>query len=159
MGGGATPESYAEPKPSVPTLTRRPEAAYTGDMPWLEYLAVGIGGFVGAIARHGIGGFVQRQAGDGFPAGTITINLVGCFLIGTMAAIAETSEGLDERMRLVFMVGLLGSFTTFSTFGNDTFVLIRDGRFRIAIAYATLSVVGGLGAVILGRSTARFLGI
>ncbi len=127
-------------------------------MPLLDYLAVGLGGFLGAIARYGASGLVQRWAGDGFPAGTLAVNLIGCVLIGAMSAVAEGAGGLSEQTRLVIVVGLLGSFTTFSTFGNETFELLRDGRIRVAAAYVAGSVLLGLGGVLLGRLAARSLG-
>jgi CrcB protein len=126
-------------------------------MPLLDYLAVGAGGFIGAIARYGASGLVQRWAGEGFPAGTLAVNLVGCLLIGVMSSVAEGAEGLSETARLLLTVGLLGSFTTFSTFGNETFDLLRDGRMKTAAAYVTGSLVLGLIAVFLGRLGARSL--
>ncbi len=127
-------------------------------MALLEYMAVGLGGFFGAIARYASSGLVQRWAGDGFPAGTLAVNLAGCVLIGAMSAIAEGATGLPEQARLVLVVGLLGSFTTFSTFGNETFELLRDGRIRVAGAYVAGSILLGVGGVILGRFAARAFG-
>ncbi len=127
-------------------------------MPILDYIAVGVGGSVGAIARYATSGLVQRLAGDGAPLGTLAVNVIGCLMIGALSAVAEGATGLSEQTRLVVVVGLLGSFTTFSTFGNETFELVRDGRYRAATLYVFASVLLGLGAVLIGRLAARSLG-
>lgn len=127
-------------------------------MAWTETLAVGVGGCLGAIARHAIAGWVQRAYGGDLPAGTLAVNLLGCLALGFMAAIAEGAQGLSETARLTILVGLLGSFTTFSTFSGESLGLIRDGRWGAAMAYAAGSVALGVLAVALGRASGRALG-
>ena len=127
-------------------------------MAWAEYVAVGLGGTLGAIARYAISDAVQRAYGGDLPAGTMVVNLLGCLALGVLAAIAEGADGLSETARLTILVGLLGSFTTFSTFSGESLDLLRDGRMGAAVAYAAGSVALGVLAVALGRAAGRTLG-
>lgn len=119
----------------------------------LQILAVGVGGFVGAITRYGISTWVDAQAGGPLPAGTLTVNLVGCLLIGASLAAVESNPALAAYKPLV-VTGLLGSLTTFSTFSSETLGLLRDGNYGLAALYAGGSAVLGLGAVAVGRALA-----
>jgi len=119
----------------------------------LHFLLVGCGGFVGAVLRYGVGGLVHRSgAMAGFPFGTLTVNVVGCLLIGAAAAAAETRQLLVPEARLFLMVGVLGGFTTFSTFGYETLALARDGEALRAAVNVVTHVVLGLAAVWAGYS-------
>jgi len=122
-----------------------------------ELLAVGAGGFVGAIARYGLSGLVYRWFGESFPVGTLAVNLLGCLVIGLLSALSEDRQALSAHARLFVMIGLLGSFTTFSTFGYETVELLRSGSVKLALLNAVGSVVLGLAAVILGRTLFRLL--
>ncbi len=115
-------------------------------------LAIGLGGFVGALCRYGLAGLVQTAAGPRFPAGTLVVNVLGCFAIGALAALVEGRLALSPEWRLFLLVGLLGSFTTFSTFGYETLELLRAGSFPAAALNLGAHVVLGLGAVALGRA-------
>ena len=121
----------------------------------IQLLIVGMGGFVGAVARWGTGGLIQRVAGESFPAGTMAVNILGCFFLGLLMALVEVRESIPESMRLFIGIGLLGSFTTFSTFGNETLELLRSGSIHLALVNVIVSVVVGLGAVWLGRCLAQ----
>ena len=113
--------------------------------------AVGTGGFLGALARYGVSGVVHRIfAQTTFPVGTLTVNLAGCLLIGLLAGLAESRQVFGPEVRLFVMIGVLGGFTTFSTFGYETFALLRDGEYLRSIANVGLSVVLGLLLVWLG---------
>jgi len=113
-----------------------------------EMFAVGCGGFVGAVLRYWVSGWVQRSWGQsGFPIGTLTVNLVGCLLIGLLGGLTENREWFSPQARLLIFLGVLGSFTTFSTFGYETLALLRDGQFMAAGASAMLHLVVGLAAV------------
>ena len=116
--------------------------------PWLsQSLLVGAGGFVGAILRFGVSGWVHRLAGfSGFPYGTLVVNVAGCLAIGLLAGLAESRQLLTPETRLLLLIGVLGSFTTFSTFGYETLALVRDGALIRAAANVTLHVGLGLGA-------------
>lgn len=112
---------------------------------------VGAGGFLGALARFGLGGLVHRIHGtSGFPYGTLVVNLVGCLLIGVIAGLIEGRQMFAPELRLFALVGILGGFTTFSTFGYENFVLIRDAEYLRMLANVGLHVIGGLMLVWLG---------
>jgi fluoride exporter len=96
----------------------------------IHALVVGIGGFLGALARYGLGGLVHRIPGtSGFPYGTLVVNLFGCLLIGVVAGLMEGRQMFAPEFRLFALVGILGGFTTFSTFGYENFILIRDTEY------------------------------
>jgi len=115
-------------------------------------LMIGIGGFIGAVLRYFVGSYVQDWSKSiGFPYGTLAVNLVGCLLIGMLTQLDEITTALSAETRLFVLVGFLGAFTTFSTFGNDTLKLIQDDRMGSALFNVGFHVVFGLGAVWLGR--------
>ncbi len=113
-------------------------------------LAAGAGGFLGAIARLGVVRATDRAWPGAFPAGTLVVNLIGCFAIGLLTGWLLRRPGLSPTGQHVLQTGFLGSFTTFSTFGNDTFVLLREGRAGLAALNIAVSVVCGLAAVAAG---------
>jgi len=113
-----------------------------------QALIVGLGGFIGSIGRYQLGGFVlHHSASWRFPLGTFVVNVIGCFVIGALAALVEHRDFFSPDTRLFLFTGLLGGFTTFSAFGYEGVFLIRRGEIGIALAYAGLSVVCGLAAV------------
>ena len=114
-------------------------------------LIVGLGGFIGSIARFKLGGFVlHRTEAWNFPVSTFTVNLIGCFVIGALAGLVERHDFFSPATRLFLFAGLLGGFTTFSAFAYENVFLLRRGFINIASLYAVLSVVGGVAAVWLG---------
>lgn len=114
-------------------------------------MIVGLGGFIGTVARFLISRYFQVNITSVFPWSTFVVNIVGCLLIGIIYSISEKSEILSPEIRLFLTVGICGGFTTFSTFSNDAFLLIRqDEWFRFAI-YTSLSFFLGLMAVYAGR--------
>lgn len=116
-----------------------------------QALIVGLGGAIGSIARYVIGAAVLQQTGASrFPFGTFVVNIVGCFTIGALAALAEHRGLFGPDTRLFLLTGLLGGFTTFSAFGYETLVLLRRGDTPLAMAYVLLSVLGGVAAVLAG---------
>ena len=124
-----------------------------------KVLLVGIGGFLGAIARYALGGWVHRSAhGPVFPYGTLVVNVLGCLLIGALAGLVETRGVLSPESRVFLLIGLLGGFTTFSTFGYETLQLLRDGQLLYGLANIGASVLLGLGAVWLGFVLPRAIG-
>ena len=116
------------------------------------WVAVAVGGALGSVARHGVNHVVHTQGlSVSFPAATLLVNLVGCFVIGLLAGLLASERiALRFHWREFVFVGLLGGFTTFSTFGLDTFVLARTQ----SVAPATMNVIaqvgGGLFVVWLG---------
>jgi len=120
----------------------------------LKILVIGCGGFVGAILRYLVSGLIQNLSnGIIFPYGTLGVNVIGCFVIGLLTRLVETHSVLSTEMRFFLLIGLLGSFTTFSTFGNETFGLMRDKELHLALINIFGSVLLGLIAVWAGRMT------
>lgn len=122
----------------------------------MQLVLIGLGGFVGAILRHVIGGLVQSGAGNSaFPWGTLTVNLLGCLGVGLLAELGESRGFLTPEMRGLLIVGFLGGFTTFSTFANETLNAVRDAAVGIALLNVMASVGLALVAVWAGRLIAH----
>lgn len=123
-----------------------------------KLLFVGLGGFLGAILRYAVSGFAQKLTQSiEFPHGTLAVNLIGCLVVGMLTRMDELRGILSPEVRLFVFIGVLGAFTTFSTFGNETVNLINDRRFSTALLNIGLHVVFGLAAVFLGRLLAYFI--
>ena len=120
-------------------------------------LLVGLGGFMGALLRYSVGGFFQQWSKSiHFPYGTLAVNLLGCLLFGFLSQLAETRGIISSEARAFLFVGLLGAFTTFSTFGNDTVSLFQDGKDFLSFLNIGLHLILGLSAVWLGKSLVSF---
>jgi CrcB protein len=112
---------------------------------------VGFGGFIGTVGRFLISRYFQVNYTSVFPWGTFLVNILGCLLIGIIYGFSEKGDIFSPEVRLFLTVGICGGFTTFSTFSNDSFLLIREQEwFRFAL-YAALSIFMGLIAVFAGR--------
>jgi CrcB protein len=121
----------------------------------LKLLVIGCGGFLGAVLRYLVSGLVQNLSGSiRFPFGTLAVNVIGCLLIGLLVYLVETRSMLSVTVRMFVFIGLLGSFTTFSTFGNETLELLRDSKTTLALLNAGAQLILGLAAVWLGRMIA-----
>ena len=124
----------------------------------IKILMIGMGGFLGAVSRHFVAGLAQKISNNPFfPYGTITVNIIGCFFIGLIAALVHEKGYFGPNARLFIMVGLLGGFTTFSTFSNETFSLIGDGQLLSAAVNVIASIVLGLFGVWLGYYVANLI--
>jgi fluoride exporter len=124
----------------------------------LNVLIVGIGGFIGSVLRYLVSGWAQGLSKSlDFPYGTLTVNLVGCFAIGFLGELAETRGILTSETRILVFIGLLGGFTTFSSFGNDTLNLARSGQMFNALVNVAVNVVFGLLLVWAGRTVAYLI--
>ena len=121
-----------------------------------KLILLAVGGALGAVLRYATAGLVHRFLGAGFPWGTLGVNLVGCLLIGFFWGMTERSPVSPNVQAFVF-VGLIGGFTTFSTFGLETLNLLRDGEVLLGIANVAASTLLGLLLVFLGLVTARTL--
>jgi CrcB protein len=119
-------------------------------------LYIAVGGAVGAVARYGVAGWVQDRAGFAFPWGTLVVNVLGSLLIGFALRYLEAVRWTPE-LRALVTIGLLGAFTTFSTFSYETVGLLEDGEWLRAGLYAAGSVVLGLVAVYVGLMTAGYV--
>jgi CrcB protein len=124
----------------------------------IRILLIGCGGFLGSAARYLLSGLVQERAGLAFPAGTLCVNVLGCLAIGALSEAAETRGAFSPDTRAFLMVGILGGFTTFSAFGNETINMMREGDRALAGLNVLSQVTLGLGAVWAGRAVVGFLG-
>jgi CrcB protein len=116
---------------------------------------VGTGGFIGAIARYGVSGFVQRSAAfSSFPFGTLAVNMLGCLMIGVAVGLVDSRQLFGPDVRLFALIGLLGGFTTWSTFGYETFALLRDADYLRAFLNVAIHLVLGLILVWAGYALA-----
>lgn len=113
-----------------------------------QILIVGAGGFFGSIFRYGIGVMFKRVLpAVAFPLGTLTANLSGCFIIGLLYGVVEAKDAFGPNLRLFLFVGMLGGFTTFSSFGYETFALARNTEMLKAAGNVLVHIVVGLAAV------------
>jgi len=121
-------------------------------------LLIGIGGFVGSVLRYWLSGLAQDLARASlFPWGTLAVNLLGCLAIGVVAQLAEARGAFSAETRLLVATGLLGGFTTFSAFGNETLLLLRDAERGLALANVLANVILGLACAQLGRVAAQLV--
>jgi CrcB protein len=114
-------------------------------------IIVGFGGFIGTIARFLISRYFQVNISSLFPWGTFIVNIVGCLLIGMIYGFSEKGNFLSPEVRLFLTVGICGGFTTFSTFSNDAFLLLKQQEWIRFAFYTSLSFFLGLLAVYAGR--------
>lgn len=120
----------------------------------LQVLSIATAGAVGTVLRHVIGSWLTARVASGFPVGTIAVNLIGCFAMGFVAHVLSVTSA-SPTLRLTLTTGLLGGFTTYSTFNHDTLRLYQSGAPWPAIANVSITVVGGLAAGIAGLAIAR----
>jgi CrcB protein len=120
-------------------------------------LVVGLGGFLGTVARYGLTGLVHRHYKGLLPAGTLAVNVLGCLAIGAVMGLVEDRALLTPDARRFLVVGFLGGFTTFSALGHETLELLRNGQAAWAIGNAAANMVLGVGAVLLGRAAVQLL--
>lgn len=110
-----------------------------------DILIVGFGGFLGAVSRYKLGGIIlHNTVNHRFPYSTFTINLIGCLLIGFLAGLAERHHLINPQIKLLLITGILGGFTTFSSFSLESIFLIKRGEFFIALLYGVLSLILGV---------------
>ncbi len=114
-------------------------------------LIIGTGGFIGSVFRYLLARMIQLKAGGIFPAGTLTVNVIGCLVIGMILGWSEKS-GLTPEWRFFLATGLCGGFTTFSAFSDETAALLRAGNTSIALIYVSASIITGLAATFAGYS-------
>jgi CrcB protein len=126
----------------------------------LKFLFIAVGGALGSLLRYAMQGWVQRLTASTFPLGTFAVNVLGCLLIGLVSGFFAGPQLVREEYRIGLTIGVLGGFTTFSTFGLETFNLANDGEFRLALLNMLLSCVVGFAAVWIGyRLAERFFGV
>ncbi len=115
----------------------------------MNWLLVALGGAVGASLRYGAGVLLFKPS-SGFPWTTWWVNLCGCLLAGIFFAYSQKFPVLQNEARLFLMVGILGGFTTFSSFGLETFQLLKHGQITLALGYVISSVIAGVMVLALG---------
>ena len=121
-----------------------------------QLLWVGVGGFLGSVGRFVVAGFFNRLSPAlAFPIGTLAVNILGCFLIGLLHGLAESRNILGTDIRIFLFIGVLGGFTTYSTFGFESLALLKDGEFFKTSANILLHVIVGLSAVWIGDTLGR----
>ena len=118
------------------------------------YVVVAVGGALGALARYGVQLGLPHSPGA-WPWATVAVNLTGCLLIGLLIAVLLARAPDHPWLRPFLATGVLGGYTTFSTFSVDAVQLVEAGRWPLAVAYLLVSVVGGLAAVVLGLGVGR----
>jgi len=124
----------------------------------LNIIFVAFGGALGSVSRYLLGTWVQSVSKSiDFPYGTLTVNLIGCFVIGFLSQLAEARGVFTSEVRALVFIGILGGFTTFSSFGNDTINLVRDGEMFNALVNVGANVILGLILVWLGRTVAYWI--
>ena len=123
----------------------------------MKFLAIGLGGFLGAIARHSISRFTQSYFGSTFPWGTLAVNISGSFLIGVVYSIAAEKFIIYPHLRAVLLIGFIGSYTTFSAFSLETFTLMESGNLLQAAANVFMSLTICLVAVYSGTLVGRLV--
>jgi len=120
-------------------------------------LVIGSGGFIGAVLRYQVSGWVHKGLGTAFPYGTLAVNVLGSFLLGLFLVLADTKLILSDLYKQFIAIGILGAFTTFSTFSYETFALIEGQLFKQALMNMSLNLLLGLLAVWLGIVVARVI--
>lgn len=121
-------------------------------------LLIGLGGFIGSIARYFISKLNIHLEWLSIPVGTLVVNVIGSFLIGFLIGISEKSPILTVELRMFLMVGLCGGFTTFSSFTGENLMLMRNGQFFPLFLYTGLSILLGFTAVYFGYISTKLLG-
>ena len=122
-----------------------------------QVMLIGIGGFIGSVARFYVSKLNLSIDFYSVPVGTLTVNIIGSLIIGLLAGIADKSPILTADLRLFLMVGLCGGFTTFSSFSNENLTLMHSGQFTSVFLYTGLSVFLGFIAVYLGYMSSNLL--
>jgi CrcB protein len=118
---------------------------------------IALAGLVGTLLRYWLSGVVAKRFGETFPWGTMVVNLIGCFVTGAVFYLSEERFLINPAVRTVIMIGLLGGFTTFSSYGLQTFTLLRDGEFGLATLNLVVSNVCGLLMVWAGHVSGKAL--
>jgi CrcB protein len=116
-------------------------------------ILIGIGGFIGAILRYAIGGWVQDNFAS-FPFGTLFVNILGSFFLGLIMYLSEYQGVFSEEARVFLTIGILGAFTTLSTFSYESFRLLDNSSLILLIINITATVVLSIFAVYLGKTVA-----
>lgn len=121
----------------------------------LKYLLIGTGGFLGSVLRYWTSVNAYKIFGENFPYGTFVVNVLGCLLIGFIAEISENRFLVSPEIRIFLMIGFIGGYTTFSTFGYETFVLLQGKDYLTAFTNIFFSVIVCIASVWIGTQLAK----
>jgi len=124
-----------------------------------KLIIIGLGGFIGAIGRYMITQYFFQSSTSEFPLGTFIVNILGCLLLGMFMYYAQSSEAISPHMRMFVAIGILGAFTTFSTFSYETVALFNAQKMMLAFANVTGSILLGVFSVWLGYSIIKWVKI
>ena len=122
----------------------------------IKLLAIGIGGFIGALLRYGVSGWIYSLGKSSFPSGTLSVNIAGSFALGLIAALSGRYI-IHPNLKLFLTIGVLGAFTTFSTFSYETVMLLQLNSYLKAFLNVAFSVLFGLAAAFLGLAAGKLL--
>lgn len=120
-----------------------------------SYLLVFLGGGIGATARYWLSAAVYRFVHPDFPYGTLAVNISGCLLIGIVMSVSEARVAIDPAVRVFLAIGILGGFTTFSSFSYETIALLRDGQTVQVAVNVFVTLIGCLAATAAGMAVAK----
>lgn len=120
-------------------------------------ISIALGGAVGAVARHFLSARIMNLLGSGFPYGTLVVNVLGSFIMGLLIMALATRLNISQEWRGFIVVGVLGGFTTFSTFSLETALLIERGTLMQAALYVGSSVIVSIGALFVGLWLGRMM--
>jgi fluoride exporter len=123
----------------------------------VRIILIGFAGFIGTLGRYWLSGIVARRYGETFPLGTLVVNLVGSFLVGLLFYLMQERYLVNQNVRAIVLIGLIGGFTTFSSLGLQTFTLLQDNEIALAALNMVASNVLGLLLVWAGYNLARAL--
>lgn len=123
----------------------------------IKTILIGLAGLTGTLLRYWLSGLMARQYGETFPWGTMTVNMIGCLVTGAVFYLTEERFLVNPTLRSVILIGLMGGFTTFSSYGLQTFTLLRDGEFGLATLNVGISNALGLLMVWTGYALVKVL--
>ncbi|MBD3380106.1 MAG: fluoride efflux transporter CrcB [Candidatus Omnitrophica bacterium] len=120
-----------------------------------KILLLAAGGAAGAVLRYGVSGITHKFMGEGFPWGTLCVNILGAFALGALSGAAEKFV-ISHNVRILLFIGLLGAFTTFSAYSLESLDLLRSGQARLALTNIFFNNAACIGAVFLGFVAAKY---